>query len=185
MVSPNEACATKRGDGMWEIRTTGADTGLAPCLWSVAVMGCSITVKELLLKCTCEVRTRPPRCRAWQRDGMANSNEAGFNLREMDPLSRNILDSWEINAPTDAGQHTSLSYRDWLSLCTSPKDDSGYPVYPESVWKPSERRRVVNFNRRLNHPAEFIAGNVGDPHRNVKASSLPMVGVGVGGLIVV
>jgi hypothetical protein len=34
-------------------------------------------------------------------------HEASFNLRETSPLSRNILLSWEMNAPADTGQRTS------------------------------------------------------------------------------
>jgi hypothetical protein len=38
---------------------------------------------------------------------MVHSNEAGFNLREMIPLPRNILHSWEISALADTGQRLS------------------------------------------------------------------------------
>jgi hypothetical protein len=38
---------------------------------------------------------------------MVNSNEAGFNRREMIPLPRNNLHSWEISALADTRQRLS------------------------------------------------------------------------------
>jgi hypothetical protein len=40
-------------------------------------------------------------------------------------------------------------------------------------------------NRYLNYLAEFISVNVGDSYQNAKASSQPMTGKRVGGVIVV
>jgi hypothetical protein len=142
---------------------------------------------------------------------MASPNEAGFNLRKNFALPRNISSisvkggtqsqaprrihkPWreatsrvatEPNTHASTGQRTSESYRGWSRGSTIPKDGTGNLVYPVSVRDTAKSRMGCFGNRRLNYSAEFIIMNVGDPHRNVKASSLPMIGVGVGGAIVV
>ena len=66
--------------------------------WTVAPAGCKAGVKQLVLKGTRAVRCRPPRGEAWLRGSMVSPNEAGFNLRETFPLSRNNLHTPEVTA---------------------------------------------------------------------------------------
>jgi hypothetical protein len=88
-----------------------ASTREAMSLWAVALERCNSRVKELALIDTHEARCRPPRRGVWLRGRMVSSNEAGFNLREMIPLSRNILHSREISALADTGQRPALAHR--------------------------------------------------------------------------
>jgi hypothetical protein len=81
-----------------------ASTREAMSLWAVAPERCNSCVKELALIDTREARCRPPRRGGWLRGRMVSATEAGFNLREMIPLSRNILHSREISALADTGQ---------------------------------------------------------------------------------
>jgi hypothetical protein len=95
-------CATKRTDGMRGKRHSLYRQAMSR--WAVASGGCTPEVKELALIGTHEARCRPPRRGARLRSRMVNSNEAGFNLREMIPLPRNNLHSWEISALADTRQ---------------------------------------------------------------------------------
>jgi hypothetical protein len=60
-----------------------------------------------------------------------------------------------------------LSYRDWPSLCTSPKDDLEHLAYSKSMWDSAKSGLGCNFNRHLNHSIESISVNVGDSQQNV------------------
>jgi hypothetical protein len=75
--------------------------------WIVALTGCKVSVKELILKGNLEVRSRPPRRGAWLRGDMASPNKARFNLRETRPLSRNILLACEVMAHESTRQRMS------------------------------------------------------------------------------
>jgi len=122
---------------------------------------------------------------------MASPNEASFDLREINPLSRNILHSGS-NAPTDTGQRMnqrmgsySNGYRDWSSLYTSPKAPAGYLIYPVGIRDTAKSGMGRVGNRRLKDLAESILMNVGGSYRNAKESSPLMSGMSVGGSIVV
>jgi hypothetical protein len=52
--------------------------------------GRSALVSSMPLKGTGEARGKPPRGRAWLRDRMVSSHEAGFNLRGTWPLSQDL-----------------------------------------------------------------------------------------------
>ena len=120
-----------------------------------------------------------------------SSNEAGFDLRETRPLPRNMLHSWKMRSLADTGQRTNLKvpscptgYRGWLHYSTSPKVSTGYLNYPADVRDTAKSGIGHNDNRHLNDLAESTFVNVGGLCRNVKASSLPMIGISVGGVIV-
>jgi hypothetical protein len=117
---------------------------------------------------------------------MASANEAGFNLREIIPLPRKILSTCEVMAHENTGQRTNLrvteSDKDFLS---SPKDEAGNLVYPVSVRDSAESGLGCRANRCLSHFNESTLMNVGGSHWNVKASSLLMSSMSVGGAIVV
>jgi hypothetical protein len=78
-----------------------------------------------------------------------------------------------------------LSYRDWLSLCASPKDYSEHLAYSESMWDSAKSGLGCNFNRHLNHSIESISVNVGDSRQNGNESSPQRSVVRVGAVIVV
>src|SRR5919199_6963245 len=75
--------------------------------WAVASRGCTLEVKELALIGTHEARCRAPRRGARLRSRMVNAKEAGVNRREMIPLPRNHLPSWERSALADTRQRLS------------------------------------------------------------------------------
>jgi hypothetical protein len=123
---------------------------------------------------------------------MVSSNEADFDLRESFPLSRNILHACERNAYGSTGQRTSrevvhcpTDYRGWLGHHTSQKVPTGNLNYPVSVRDSAKSGTGHKDNRHLNYLVESISVNVGGSDQNVKASSLPMSGLSVGGVIVV
>jgi hypothetical protein len=80
---------------------------------------------------------------------------------------------------------SSTGYRDWLVDITSPKDALGKPEYPNAIRDTAKSGIGRLGNRRLSYLVEFIFVNVGGSDRNVKASSLLMSGMSVGGPIVV
>ena len=130
-MRPSLVCATKRTDGMRGKRHSLYRQTMSR--WAVASGGCTPEVKELALKGTHQARCRPPRRGARLRSRMVNSHEAGFNLREMIPLPRNILHSREISALADTWQRLSpRGYRGWPPPSTSPKDEAGDLTYPVS-----------------------------------------------------
>ena len=105
--------ATRRLDEMkerWEIISTSiVHTRWTMSLWVVAIIGCKVIVKKLILKGNCEVRYRPPRSSAWLRDSMVSSNKASFNLRERSPLSQILYKAYAngtvngLNRVTETG----------------------------------------------------------------------------------
>ena len=122
---------------------------------------------------------------------MVSSNEAGLDLRENLPLSRNILHSCGVVDHGNTGQRTSrkswcraTGYQDWLSCPTSPKVPTGNLNYPAGVRDSAESGMGPRDNRHLNYLVESICVNVGGSQQNVKASSLPMSAESVGGIIV-
>jgi hypothetical protein len=106
-----------------------------------------------------------------------SANEASFNLRETSPLSRNILLSWEMNAPADTGQRTSpkvvlipTDYQGWFHTSTSPKVSAGHLNYPADVRDTAKSGIGYIDNRHLNDLVESISVNVGGSYRNDKVS---------------
>jgi len=122
---------------------------------------------------------------------MVSPNEASLNLRENPPLSRNTLHTCEMVAYGYTGQRTnqktlfySTGYRSWLVMNTGVKVSLGKPDYPTDVRDTAKSGIGCNGNRHLHYLAEFIFVNVGGSYRDVKASSLPMPIMSVGGVIV-
>ena len=94
---------------------------------------------------------------------MASSNEAGLDLREIAPLSRNILPTRGVAPDEYTGQRVSLlgDYRGWIHLRTSPKDGVSYLDLscPHSGFR---KERLGSFdNRCLRDFVECIGVNVG------------------------
>jgi len=123
---------------------------------------------------------------------MASANEAGVDLRESVPLSRNILHTCERNAYGYTGQRTDLKihdrsrgHRGWSAIVPVQKVSAGHLHYPVDVRDSAKSGLGQAYNRHLNYLVESISVNVGGSHQNVKASSLPMSGESVGGSIVV
>jgi len=115
--------------------------------------------------------------------------EASFDLRERYPLSRNILHSWELIAPTTTGQRTNQrlepfaeGYREWC--VTSLQVSGGYLTYLPDVRDTAKSGMGRAGNRRLHYLAESICVNVGGLRRNAKTSSPSISSVSVGGSIV-
>jgi len=156
--------------------------------WAVAFLGCNRKVKELALKGTGAARGRPPRGQAWLRGSMVSPNEAGFNLRETSPLSRNILPSPEIGPRTATGQRmtapATVGYRGRALIHPAPKAARGNLFYPLAVRDSAERGLGCIGNRHLNFLAESISLNVGDCPGNAKVSRPPKSRGSVGGFIV-
>ena len=67
---------------------------------------------------------------------------------------------------------------------TSPKIPEVNLTYPLAGRDTAKSGMGCMGNRHLKYLAEFIFVNVGGSYRNVKASSLPMSGMRVGGVIV-
>jgi len=80
--------------------------------------------------------------------------------------------------------HGPTGYQDWLVYLTSPKVSVGKPDYPADIWDTAKSGIGRQGNRHLNYLAEFIFVNVGGSYQDAKASSLPMTGMSVGGVIV-
>jgi len=122
---------------------------------------------------------------------MVSSNEADFDLREIDPLPRNILQDQGL-IPEYTGQRMnprisllSKGCHGWLFLLTSQKVSAGYLNYPADIRDSAESGLGHGDNRCLNYLVESISVNVGGPCQGVKASSPPIPDRGVGAAIVV
>jgi hypothetical protein len=120
---------------------------------------------------------------------MVSANEAGFNLREMSPLPRNILHSLGVTTQAETGRRPhpliraiSMDDRGWLLCIISPKDVRGQLDLPSDRSGYREERDGLLANRHLNDLAESITMNVGGPCG--KGCSPPMKRMGVGGIIV-
>jgi hypothetical protein len=123
---------------------------------------------------------------------MVSSTEAGFDLREMFPLPRNTLHNQEMTILSNTGQRTnpmiietSKGYRGWLSHPTNLKVSAGNLYYPAGVRDTTKSGTGREDNRHLHYLVESISVNVGGFYPDVKASSRPMSGRGVGAAIVV
>ncbi len=83
-------------------------------------------MSSMPLKGTGEARGKLPRCRAWLRNHQVSPNKAGFDLREIFPLSQDLA-RWDSNRARKDG-------RDWSPNCTSPKDAKGHLKSPLVGW---------------------------------------------------
>jgi len=123
---------------------------------------------------------------------MVSPNKASFDLREIIPLSRNILHNRSVRDYGDTGQRTSQKL---LSTATGYRCRS--PDYTDKKVSVSNLNYLTDVrdsaksglgrkgNRHLNHLAESISVNVGDPCQDAKASSQPIPDKEVGAAIVV
>jgi hypothetical protein len=123
---------------------------------------------------------------------MVSHNEAGFNLREMAPLPRNILHTRENGTHGSTGQRTNLDREYDGRGCrgrteddTDQKVEAGYLNYPASVRDTAKSGMGCVDNRHLNYLAKSIYVNVGGFRPDAKASSRPMSDGSVGAVIVV
>jgi predicted alpha/beta superfamily hydrolase len=121
---------------------------------------------------------------------MVSANKAGFDLRETFPLPRNILHRWGVVTPSDTGQRANPKdnpegYRSWLHHDTSSKELTGDLNYPARARDSAKSGLGHKANRYLNYLIESVSMNVGGFDSDAKASSLPMPGQSVGGVIVI
>jgi len=129
---------------------------------------------------------------------MVSAREAGFNLRESCPLTRQALQNHDrlvvdnrVSERSGSGDYCHNAYRGWRRPFTSPKASSGKAgermvtsVYPGDVRDTSERGMGCQANRHLRRRAESDHENVGGSAQNGKVSCPPRVGLSVGGFIV-
>lgn len=135
-----------------------------------------------------EARCRPPRRQAWLRGRMVSPNEAGFNLREIVPLSRNILHSRRLygtaNEPAKRIAARRLprvvTDRNHLKGRNRPPDPTLF-----SIRDTAKSGMGCQGNRHLNDLAESTSVNVGGSCPDAKVRSRPMMGTSVGAPIVV
>ena len=118
------------------------------------------------------------------------ANEAGFNLREISPLSHKTLHS-RSDHPDEMGQRmrqrrccNATDYRNLLLIIGGQKGFNTPPVYGVDVRDTAKSGMGCTDNRHLNYSVESLLVNVGGAQPNVKVSSLPMSGKSVGGVIV-
>jgi hypothetical protein len=160
----------------------------AMSLWVVAPTGCKGGVKKLTLKAIGEARGKLPRGRGWLRSNMASPYEACFDLREIAPLSRNNLPTHGVAPNGFTGQRAGCllrSHRDWLHLCTSPKDEASNLNLP-CLRSGFRKERLGSVGKRcLRYFVESLCVNVGGFYQDVKMSSPPMTDRSVGAVIVV
>src|SRR2546428_1754749 len=123
---------------------------------------------------------------------MVSPNKASLDLREIFPLSRNILHTSGMKAHRNTGQRTnqkivisSTGYRDWSFCPTSLKASASYLNYLADVRDSAKSGLGRMGNRHLRYLVESISVNVGGSQQNAKTSSPPMSAESVGGVIVV
>jgi len=118
---------------------------------------------------------------------MVSAREAGFNLRESCPLTRQTLQHQGLKVVDNRVSERSLSgdfsrraYRGWRLPFTSPKDSSGQAgeraamsVYPGDVRDTSKRGMGCQANRHLRCLTESDHENVGGCQRDAKGSRPP------------
>jgi len=119
-------------------------------------------------------------------------NEASLDLREIDPLSRNILHSCGVGDHGTTGQRTNqklvqptTGFRCRLHVVTGKKGSTSNLNYLVDVRDSAKSGLGYPENRHLNHLVESISVNVGGPCQDAKASSPPIPDKGVGAAIVV
>jgi hypothetical protein len=155
------SCATRRNDGMRGNLRGLYQRATEPLGLSRA--GCSVPVSSMPLKGSGEARGKPPVCRAWLRDRMVSSNEAGLDLRGMPPLSQHLArwdSQWWGNSHTEVAQgHIATQRMTWVNL-----------MYPMPAEEPRYAGIGLVDNRHRHDPAESITVNVGDLSGDVKES---------------
>jgi hypothetical protein len=149
--------------------------------WAVAPRGCTLGVKELVLKGTDEARGKPPRGRAWLRKPMVSKRSRKRPTGKLSPASRPCLMGQRLH-PTVL--ITPKDDRGWLNPHTSPKDAQGQPALPLSQSGFREERLGSGISDHLQAFAEDIMVNVGGSDRHGNGCSPRMVGQSVGGAIV-
>jgi hypothetical protein len=159
-VGKHSLCAMKCSDRMdgkslWLCQEASEPLGLSV----VRTLYC---VSSMPLKGTGEARGKLPRCRPWLRNHRVSPNEAGFDLREISPLSQ-YLARWDSNRVRKGG-------RDWLPDCTSQKDAKGYLNYPLVGWDSAKSGLGQQGNRHLRDFVESVAVNMGDSSDDAKES---------------
>jgi len=123
---------------------------------------------------------------------MVSPNEASFDLREIVPLPRNILQDCGVMAHGYTGQRMnpriarlSEGYRCRSPYYTDTKVSTRNLNYLVDIRDSAKSGLGRMGNRHLNHLVESIFVNVGGPCQGVKASSPPIPDKGVGAAIVV
>jgi len=121
---------------------------------------------------------------------MVSSNEAGFDLRETFPLSREYLAYLELREPDGAGTanessgcHFPMDYRGWLLCFANPKVEVSNLNYLTSIRDSAKSGLGYCDNRHLNYFVESIFVNVGGHYLEISSQSKKSSGVG--GFIVV
>ena len=118
---------------------------------------------------------------------MVSAREAGFNLRESCPLTRQALQNHDRPVVDNRVSERSVSrgtlhcaYRGWRLPFTSPKDSSGQAgeraatsVYPGDVRDTAKSGMGCQANRHLRCLAESDHENVGGCQRDAKGSRPP------------
>ena len=118
---------------------------------------------------------------------MVSAREAGFNLRESCPLTRQALQNQghkvvdnRVSERSLSGDPSRRAYRGWRLPFTSPKDSSGQTgerpetiVYPEDVRDTAKSGRGCQANRHLRCLTESDHENVGGCQRDAKRSRPP------------
>lgn len=112
--------------------------------------------------------------------------EAGFNLREIEPLSRTLHKALQrlTGLRTNPDAISYLTGYFFLALA-SLEVEAGHLSYPASVRDSAKSGLGCRGNRHLPYLAESFFVNVGDSLQNAKVSSPPMSEVSVGATIVV
>jgi hypothetical protein len=153
--------------------------------WVVAPIRCTVGVKELTLKASGEARGKPPRGRGWLRSHTASPYEAGFDLREIAPLSRHNLPPPGVAPKECTGQRAGCRQGATATGDTSvpgPTDEASNLDIPGLRSGFRHERRGSLGNRCLRYFAECIGVNVGGSH--MERSSPSMKSASVGGVIV-
>src|SRR5437016_6293165 len=112
---------------------------------------------------------------------MVSSNEVGFDLREIVPLPRNILQDCRVTTYGYTGQRASRmasfvpnGYRYWIVDVSGTKVVSGNLKYPDTARDSAKSGLGHKDNHHLNYLVESISVNVGGPRQGAKASSPPI-----------
>lgn len=118
---------------------------------------------------------------------MVSAREAGFNLRESWPLTRQALQNQDrtvvdnrVSERSRRGRFFPCAYRGWRRPFTSPKDSSGQAgkrtvtsAYPGDVRDTAKRGMGCQANRHLRCLTESAHENVGGCQREAKGSRRP------------
>jgi hypothetical protein len=110
---------------------------------------------------------------------MVSPNESSFNLREIHPLSRNILHSRTDDPTLRESERTQRQYclrrvtETGQSLLSVIKVSAGYLNYPADARDTAKSGMGCMGNRHLRYFAESISVNVGGSEQNDKPVCTP------------